>query len=167
MFHVAFFRHVPEQISSDALYGTTKASSQPTDRHLEKCCPRSLRATAEECLYKQKARLVVDSFPWASRIHLHTQSAAMVPSRTPVVVVEEMFILCHYLISAECRRLSCVQQHLLAKTLLVLLGRNITLLDIADPSRGGAFVQVLHELAQRVLVALCFAGDLAMFSVLV
>lgn len=63
------------------------------------------------------------------------------------------------------RSIQC--QDLLTKTLLTLLGRNITLLDIADPSRGRAFVQVLHELAQRVLVALCFAGDLAMLSVAV
>jgi hypothetical protein len=59
------------------------------------------------------------------------------------------------------------RQHLLAKTLLALLSRNIALLDIADLSRGWAFVQVLHELAQRVLVALCFASDLEVLSVAV
>ena len=54
---------------------------------------------------------------------------------------------------------------LLAEPLLTLLSRDIALLDIADPGGRRAFVQVLHELAQRVLVALCFAGDLAVVSV--
>lgn len=52
--------------------------------------------------------------------------------------------------------------HLLAEPLLALLGRNIALLNIADPRSGRALVQVLHKLAQRVLVALCFSGHLAM-----
>lgn len=56
-------------------------------------------------------------------------------------------------------------QHLLAEPLLALLGRNIALLDIAHPSGRRAFVQVLHELAQRVLVTLCFPGDLVTLSV--
>jgi len=54
---------------------------------------------------------------------------------------------------------------LLAKPPLALLSRNITLLDIANSRRGRSFMQVLHELAQRVLIALCFAGDLTAFSV--
>jgi len=62
---------------------------------------------------------------------------------------------------------SIQQRHLLTKSLLPLLSRNIALLDIANLSRRRAFVQVLHELVQRVLVALCFAGDLAVLSVAV
>jgi hypothetical protein len=59
---------------------------------------------------------------------------------------------------------SIQRQHLLAKSLLALFSRNIALLDIANSRRGRAFVQVLHKLAQRVLVALCFAGDLEIMS---
>jgi hypothetical protein len=62
---------------------------------------------------------------------------------------------------------SIERQDLLAKPLLALLSGNIALLDIADPSFRRAFVQVLHQLAQRVLVALCFAGDLEVLSVVV
>ena len=60
---------------------------------------------------------------------------------------------------------SIQRQHLLAKSFLALFSRDIALLDVADSRRGRAFVQVLHELAQRVLVALCFAGDLKVLSV--
>jgi hypothetical protein len=56
---------------------------------------------------------------------------------------------------------------LLAEPLLALFSRDIALLDIADPGRRRAFVQVLHKLTQRVLVALCFAGDLKVLSVVV
>jgi hypothetical protein len=59
---------------------------------------------------------------------------------------------------------SIQRQRLLAKPLLTFLSGNVALLDVADLSRGRSFVQVLHELAQRVLVALCFAGDLEIMS---
>lgn len=58
-------------------------------------------------------------------------------------------------------------QGLLAETLLALLSRDIALLDVADLSRRRAFVQVLDELAQRILIALCFASDLVVLSVAV
>jgi hypothetical protein len=58
-------------------------------------------------------------------------------------------------------------QRLLAETLLALLGRNIALLDVANLSRRRAFIQVLDELTQRILIALCFASDLVVLSVAV
>jgi len=62
---------------------------------------------------------------------------------------------------------SVQRQTLLAKPLLTLFSRDIALLDIADLSRRRAFVQVLYELAQRVLVTLCFTSDLPVLSVAV
>lgn len=49
---------------------------------------------------------------------------------------------------------------LLAKAALAVLCRDVALVDLADLRRRWAGVELLHELAERALVALSFARDL-------